>query len=108
MSSPCDTDKLASGDFWLGALVRSLAGHDAGRIYLVVGHDLNEYSQRLYLVDGHYRSWLSPKAKNPKQLQFLEQALDGESLWAIANLGEGSGAREAAVRSLIKRYCEGE
>ncbi|MDO5737755.1 MAG: KOW domain-containing RNA-binding protein [Eubacteriales bacterium] len=95
---------MSSGAYWLGALVRSEAGHDTGRIYLVIGYDLNEYTQRLYLVDGKYRKYLEPKAKNPKQLTFLEQVLDDRGFQDLLEEDLESGARDREVRRLIKSY----
>lgn len=47
-----------------GALVISLAGHDAGRIYLVVSED----ERFVYLSDGKEHKLARPKRKNIKHI----------------------------------------
>ena len=63
-----------------GCLARSLAGHDKGRLYVILGED-GEY---VILTDGRIRTVDRPKRKNKKhvQLQYpqdrtLEHELEG-------------------------------
>ncbi len=49
----------------IGQLVKSLAGRDKGRHYLVIGVE----GRNLLLSDGQNRPVMQPKKKNPKHLQ---------------------------------------
>ncbi len=48
-------------------LALSTAGHDRGRLYLVLGED----GDRLLLADGKLRKLSSPKRKNRRHVMFL-------------------------------------
>ena len=48
-----------------GMLARSLAGHDAGKIYVIIGSD----SAYVYLADGRLRTVDHPKRKKKKHVQ---------------------------------------
>ena len=48
--------------FEKGMLVKSLAGHDAGEVYIIVETD----AQYVYLVDGRLRTLDRPKSKKKK------------------------------------------
>lgn len=48
-----------------GMIVKSLAGHDAGRYYLIV----KVSEKQIWLVDGKRRTVDRPKCKNAKHLQ---------------------------------------
>ena len=50
-----------------GALVRILAGRDAGRIGIIVAAD----AQRVEYADGKYRKRDNPKRKNRKHVQVI-------------------------------------
>jgi len=52
-------------DLEQGQLVKSLAGRDKGRIYIIIGFK----EDRVLLCDGKYRPVKMPKRKNPKHLQ---------------------------------------
>ena len=52
-------------DFKTGMLAVSKAGHDKGRLYVVIKAD-QEY---VYLADGKHRSVCPPKKKNRKPIQ---------------------------------------
>lgn len=58
-----------------GQLVRSTAGRDAGKHYLVLKH-LD--SNRVLLVNGRSRPLSSPKKKNPLHLQTYDRQADVE------------------------------
>lgn len=48
-----------------GQLVKSLAGRDKGKHYLIIGFEAG----KVLLADGRIRSISRPKKKNPKHLQ---------------------------------------
>ncbi len=52
-----------------GYFVRSKAGHDKGRIYLVMRQDNNS----LYVCDGEHQPVNHPKRKNKKHIQPIYQ-----------------------------------
>ena len=58
-----------------GQLVRSTAGRDAGKHYLVLKH-LDQ--SRVLLVNGRSRPLSSPKKKNPFHLQSYDRRADIE------------------------------
>ena len=71
-----------------GMLVRSKAGHDKDRIYVVIRAE-DEY---VYVADGDLRPLRHVKRKNVRHLQpVLKVRLEGEP-------------DDAAVRSLIRKY----
>ncbi|MEG0765051.1 MAG: KOW domain-containing RNA-binding protein [Pseudoflavonifractor sp.] len=53
-----------------GCLVRSLAGHDRGRLYCVVGAE----GEFLFLSDGKHHRLASPKRKRRSHAQPVETA----------------------------------
>ena len=58
----------------IGCLVRSKAGRDAGKCYVIIDTH-NEY---VYLVDGNIRTIDNPKRKNSKHIDkiaYIDQAL---------------------------------
>ena len=59
-------DKFSSClDFIPGQLVRSKAGHDKGKVFVVVRIE----GDRLQLADGRHRLCASPKEKNVRHVQ---------------------------------------
>lgn len=58
-----------------GRFVISTAGHDAGKIYMVVGTD----NGVLLLADGVERTTANPKRKNRRHVEFLHQELSNEA-----------------------------
>lgn len=76
-------------DYKPGCLVRSLAGHDKGRYFIILKED-GEY---VALADGRYRTIEKPKRKKKKHLQLAgDTRIDSVS------------ATDAEVRTIIKRY----
>ena len=57
------------GGEWQGRLVRSKAGHDKGKFYLVLACAGN----MLYLADGHQRGIANPKKKNICHVQIVHK-----------------------------------
>ena len=53
--------------FEKGMLVKSLAGHDEGSVYIIVETD----AQYVYLVDGKTRILARPKRKKRKHVQLI-------------------------------------
>lgn len=52
-------------DLEQGQLVKSKAGRDKGRVYIIIGFE----KDRVLISDGRYRSVTMPKRKNAKHLQ---------------------------------------
>ena len=52
----------------IGMFAVSLAGHDKGRLYLIIG----EEGDFAYLVDGKSRGPQNPKKKRKKHLQLIK------------------------------------
>lgn len=50
-------------------LVQSLAGHDRGKIFLVIG----QQGERLKLCDGRGRPLSRPKVKNPRHVRLVQE-----------------------------------
>mgnify|MGYP001033090554 CR=1 FL=1 len=46
-------------------LAVSLSGHDRGTLYVI----LSEREDRVFLADGHTRTFAHPKLKNPRHVQ---------------------------------------
>ncbi len=69
----------------IGMLAVSLAGHDKGRIYLIIG----EEGDFCYLADGKTRGADNPKKKRKKHLQIMktrdealaEKLKDGKTIY---------------------------
>lgn len=56
----------------IGEFAISLAGHDKGRMYLIVG----EEDDMLFLADGKSRKLDAPKKKKKKHLQIVKKNTD--------------------------------
>jgi ribosomal protein L14E/L6E/L27E len=52
----------------LGLFAESRAGHDKGRIYIII----NEAPEYVYVVDGKLKTIEKPKRKNKKHLQVIK------------------------------------
>ncbi len=57
---------------YTGMLAKSLAGHDKGKIYVIIAAD-NAY---VYLVDGKIRTLSKPKKKKQKHIQVMKEKYD--------------------------------
>lgn len=55
--------------FEVGMLAKALAGHDLGKIYVIMDVD-EEY---VYLVDGKIRTVDKPKKKRKKHVQLIKE-----------------------------------
>ncbi|MCL2556195.1 MAG: 50S ribosomal protein L14 [Firmicutes bacterium] len=78
--------------FKKGDIVASMAGHDEGRIYIVV-----EYAQTdfVYLADGRYRTLKNKKLKRNKHLKYLSTIDLPDKL------------KETDIKLAIKNYIKG-
>ena len=59
-------------DLSQGQLVRSIAGRDKGKFYLVIGFA----QEKMLVADGQYRTLKDPKTKNIKHLQSYKHISD--------------------------------
>lgn len=77
----------------LGRIVRSKAGRDAGRHFVIVGHD----GEFLLLADGHTRSAGKPKRK--KRMHVLTRP---ECISSIQGKLEQSAELDHMIRSALR------
>lgn len=89
-----------SGKNVLGHAAVALRGHDAGKIYFVVGlQNRREGESLLLLSDGKNRPMASPKAKKPKHVAVL-RVKDGG---IAALLSEGRRVDDAMLIHSVKK-----
>ncbi len=60
----------------LGDFALSLAGHDKGEVYVVIGRE----GDRLLLSDGRHHGLDNPKKKNPRHVQAMANTLEDNPL----------------------------
>ena len=85
----------------LGHYAVSLAGHDAGKIYLVVGVSEDRSGKRmLLLADGKSRPVAGPKAKKAMHVAVLKAADPS----VAAKLVSGAAVDDPAVARSIKEF----
>lgn len=75
-----------------GMLARSKAGHDAGRIYVIIDAD----GAYVYLADGRIRTVSNPKKKKIRHIEL------------ICRKNDLSGADDVQIRRILKEYKEEE
>ncbi len=76
----------------LGQLIKSLAGRDKGKHYLVVGFE----GRRVLLSDGQFRPVNRPKRKNVKHLQpyrFISPEIQAEA--------QNNALRDTTIRNAL-------
>lgn len=56
----------------IGMLVRSKAGHDQGKVYVI----MDMHAEYLFLVDGDIRKLSNPKKKSKKHVQGIHLIVD--------------------------------
>ncbi|MCX4267339.1 MAG: KOW domain-containing RNA-binding protein [Lachnospiraceae bacterium] len=78
-----------------GNLAKSLAGHDKGRIYMIV----REEEEMVYLADGKKRPIERPKCKRKKHIQPIYQTELSEY-----QAGESQAKQNEAIQRIIKQY----
>ncbi|MBY0758867.1 MULTISPECIES: hypothetical protein [Sellimonas] len=71
-----------------GALVKSLAGHDRGRLYIII----EETEDSLFLTDGRLRPMEKPKRKKKKHVQVILKKIEDEEF------------TDENIRTFIKKY----
>lgn len=76
----------------IGMLARSKAGHDAGKLYVIMDID-DAYA---YLSDGKIRTAENPKKKKIKHIQVINREYDVSS------------ADDAQIRRILKEYDKEE
>ena len=81
----------------IGFLAYSLAGHDKGKIYLVVG----KTQKYVYVADGQIRLIDTPKKKNKKHIQLVKKCCD-EALGE--RIRRGLPVRNEEIKKAIKDF----
>lgn len=76
----------------IGMLVRSKAGHDAGKVYVII----NEDDAYVYLVDGKIRTLARPKKKKKRHVQIILEKYDV------------SGADDVKIKRILKEWNQEE
>lgn len=71
-----------------GALVKSLAGHDRGRLYIII----EETEDSLFLTDGRLRPMEKSKRKKKKHVQVILKKIEDEEF------------TDENIRTFIKKY----
>lgn len=71
-----------------GMLVKSLAGHDKGKIYVII----NIEDTQIYLADGKVRTLDRLKKKKKKHVQLIRQKNNIED------------ADDASIRNILNKY----
>lgn len=79
-----------------GMIVRSMAGHDKARLYLV----LHVMQERVWLADGAVRPVDKPKLKNLRHVKAIDNTVHQDQLHHLQNLGD-TGQKNAAIRRLL-------
>ena len=82
-----------------GRLAFSKAGHDKGRLYLIIGQE----GERVWLADGRTRGVLSPKKKNRKHIQPAGQEFSEEE---VASFFENPAWADNRIRETIDRFYQ--
>lgn len=77
-----------------GRIVISTAGHDAGKIYVIVERDDN----KLFLADGIKNKLSNPKTKNKKHVSFLKEEMASEKEKMILDKSRGC---DEMIRQLL-------
>ena len=80
-------------DRWeTGMLAKSLAGHDKGKIYVII----NKEETEIWLADGENRTLDKLKKKKKKHVQLIRQKNDIDN------------ADDASIRSILNNYKKTE
>lgn len=80
-----------------GRLAFSRAGHDKGKLYLIVRQE----GERVWLADGRTRSVQDPKKKNRKHIQPAGQEFSEEE---VASFFENPAWADNRIRETIDRF----
>jgi hypothetical protein len=84
-----------------GRIVQSVAGHDKGELFCVIG----VRSPFLLLADGRRRKLAAPKRKKPAHVRFLE--LEGFDHPALRELRTGNSPSDRALRVALAAFKGG-
>lgn len=78
-----------------GNLAKSLAGHDKGRIYMII----REEEEQVYLADGKNRQVERPKCKRKKHIQpiYQKEAISCQT-------GKSQMERNEVIKRVIRQY----
>lgn len=87
-------------EYKIGSLVRSIAGHDKGGLYIIIKED----AQYVSLADGRLRPLRKQKRKKKKHVQPV--FYDGET--PGAGLADGEHVTDEAIKRLIKQYHQAD
>ena len=85
-----------------GQIVYSKAGHDKGRLYLVMEQIAED---RVLLTDGRYRPLDKLKVKNIRHIKLLADCLDQASWQQIRQPAGDPGSKNAQVRKILATYA---
>lgn len=77
----------------VGKLAVSLAGHDKGSLYLVIGQE----GDFVFLADGVHKTWNKPKKKREKHIRPVSGGMTSRELEALSS-------DPADADTKIKRY----
>lgn len=80
-----------------GELAVSLAGHDKGELYLII----REEGADVYLADGIYKTFASPKRKNRKHIQIVSTGFSPEEMSRLENNAANA---DTQIKRKIKLY----
>ena len=80
----------------LGVLAVSRAGHDRGRLYVIVGRSESEY---VLLADGKTRKLDHPKKKKLRHVSLLSE----RNMGIAEAIAEGKPLTDADLRKALKR-----
>lgn len=83
----------------LGQVVRSTAGRDCGRLYMVVGFAPPSF---VLVADGRGRETARPKKKNVRHISVLKVVAEG----VAAKVADGSKVSDREVRAVLNT-CAG-
>ena len=87
------------GEAMKGRLAFSRAGHDKGKLYLIVRQE----GERVWLADGRTRSVQDPKEKNRKHIQPAGQEFSEEE---VASFFENPAWADNRIRETIDRFYQ--
>lgn len=86
-------------EYQAGCLVRSLAGHDKGEIFLII----KEEAEYVSLADGKLRTVEKPKRKKKKHVQISGIRAEG----LAEKLMSGSIIRDEEIKHFLKCIAQG-
>ena len=81
-----------------GTLVKSVAGRDRKRVFIVIGTVDEGTSERLLVTDGCLRSCGKAKAKNPRHVRPIGHVTDEEMSLMKSDMND------RVVREILSKY----